>query len=198
MLNSLIVDTKEYNKIDLETKKSIHELRYDVFYKRLQWQVPVKGNMEIDEYDDLSPIFVSVKDSGGDLIGCLRILQTTNNYMLKDTFPELLQGVPAPESKKVLEISRFATKKSTNLIDLRDNRYVLYSVLQQAYLYAIQQGVEEYVMVTTRAMERYLSKLGIPTSRLGEGKTMDIGGVQSVALRMSMNAEFRDSVFEIH
>ena len=85
-----------------------------------------------------------------------------------------------------------------HLFDPNEKRYVTYSVLQQAYLHAIEQGVEEYVMVTTCAIERYLRILGVPTSRLGDGLSMDIGGVNSVAIKMNVNDEFKRAVFSIH
>jgi acyl homoserine lactone synthase len=198
MLDNITKNTYNINNIDTETKKQIHNLRYNVFHKRLKWDVPVINNQEIDEYDELNPIFITAKDPSGELIGCLRILKTTNKYMLKDTFPQLLNNQAAPESKSILEISRFATQKSAYLFDPNEKRYVTYSVLQQAYLHAIEQGVEEYVMVTTCAIERYLRILGVPTSRLGNGLSMDIGGVNSVAIRMSMNNEFKNAVFSIH
>ena len=198
MLDNIIKNTYNINKIDTDTKNKIHKLRYNVFHKQLKWDVPVVNEQEIDEYDELNPVFVTAKDHSGELMGCLRILKTTNKYMLKDTFPQLLDNQAAPESKSILEISRFATQKSEHLFDPNEKCYVTYSVLQQAYLHAIEQGVEEYVMVTTCAIERYLRILGVPTSRLGNGLSMDIGGVNSVAIKMSINDEFKNAVFSIH
>ena len=38
----------------------MHRLRYRVFKERLDWDVTVSGDMEIDEYDALDPIPLSL------------------------------------------------------------------------------------------------------------------------------------------
>ena len=53
---------------------------------------------------------LSLADEGeeDEVLGCWRLLPTTGPNMLKDTFPQLLHGHPAPHQTDVWELSRFA------------------------------------------------------------------------------------------
>ena len=87
---------------------SMYRLRYRVFHERLSWEVKVSEGREFDEFDDDQAVYVlGINDATGEVDASWRLRPTTTPYMLKDTFPQLLDR-PAPESKMVWEVSRFA------------------------------------------------------------------------------------------
>ena len=86
----------------------MHRLRYRVFRERLDWEVQVSGDMEIDEFDALQPCYLLLRAGTGLIQGCVRLLPSIGATMLRDTFPILLDGAPAPKSRAIWESSRFA------------------------------------------------------------------------------------------
>src|SRR6185437_4325849 len=85
----------------------MHRLRYRVFKQRLGWDVETTGDLEIDSFDALSPIYLLQRSFAGGISGCVRMLPSTGPNMLRDTFPVLLDGGVAPASPDVWESSRF-------------------------------------------------------------------------------------------
>src|SRR3954454_9057704 len=86
----------------------MHRLRYRVFKERLDWDVQISGDMEIDEFDALQPVYLIQRGRDGRIQGCVRLLPSTGPTMLREAFPLLLEGVPAPVSPTIWESSRFA------------------------------------------------------------------------------------------
>jgi acyl homoserine lactone synthase len=160
----------------------MHALRYDVFRERLGWDIPAVGRRERDAFDDCNPVFVLARDAGS-VVGCCRLLPTTGPYMLKDTFPQLLGGRPAPADDDVWEISRFAVAK--------DGRRgfgfstVPATMIRELVRYAVDHGIRRYVFVTTTAFERLLQHLRVHLERFSA--PLQIGVEMSVALTMHID-----------
>lgn len=178
--------------MDRQALHAMFRLRHKVFYERLGWEVEVQQGMEKDRYDDLSPIYMIARGRAPDVDGCWRLLPTTGPYMLKDTFPELLRGEPAPECSRVWELSRFAVKPSA-ADDCRQVNFgaVTFTMMQRVFDFAEQQGIGQYVTVTSVALERLLRKVGIPLRRFGDGQAMRIGKTLSVACWIDINEQCR-------
>ena len=160
----------------------IFRIRHDVFKVRLDWQVKVQNGMERDHFDDLSPIYLYAQDKKSGAKGCFRLLPTTGPYMLRDVFPELLYGAPAPCAEDIWEISRFgiipghtvgpeSTMASVHRLTKR--------MLMELMILCFEKGISSVVAVTDVRFERILSRAGFPTVRYGE--PLSIGGVPSVA-----------------
>src|SRR5947208_322813 len=91
----------------------MHRIRKTVFKDRLGWDVTVRGDVEIDEYDALGPSYLLSIDSFGTLNGCVRLLPTTGPNMLRDIFPSFVTKASVPCCERVWEASRFAVSKNT-------------------------------------------------------------------------------------
>jgi acyl homoserine lactone synthase len=162
----------------------MHALRAKVFKGRLGWEVPVLSGMEIDGYDALEPRYMMMRETNGSLRGCWRILPTEGPYMLKDSFPELLHGQPAPSDPHILELSRFAIE--TEGCGPFGFSEVTMESIAAIIRYGHEIGLTRYVTVTTTAIERMLRRAGVVTQRLGD--PLKIGVETAVALYVEIEA----------
>ena len=162
----------------------MHTLRAKVFSGRLGWEVPVLSGMEIDGYDALDPAYMQIREPGGPLRGCWRLLPTEGPYMLKDSFAQLLEGQQAPSDPRVWELSRFALETD------KENRYGFSEMTLDAFAAVVRHGIENgithYVTVTTTGMERLTRRAGVVTSRLGAPQ--QIGIEKAVAFYVDVRA----------
>jgi acyl homoserine lactone synthase len=176
-----IATRREFKSKDLW---EMHTLRAKVFSGRLGWEVPVLSGMEIDGYDALEPGYMLMREPGGVLRGCWRLLPTEGPYMLKDSFPQLLEGRAAPCDPRIWELSRFAIETDA------DSRYGFSEMTMESFeaivRYGIEKGLTHYVTVTTTAMERLTRRAGVVVSRIGAPQV--IGIENAVALTIDVQA----------
>ena len=145
----------------------MHRLRYRVFKERLNWDVTVSGDMEIDEYDALGPIYLLNRNHVGRVEGCVRLLPTTGPNMLRNSFPALLGAEAAPESPTIWESSRFcldvdAAAQKTEL-GLSLATFELFAGMCE---FGLARGLTEIVTVTDVLVERIVKRIGIPWRRI--------------------------------
>ena len=164
----------------------MHTLRAKVFKDRLGWEVPIMSGMEIDGYDALEPLYMMIREPGaGALRGCWRLLPTEGPYMLKDSFAQLLHGAQAPSDRRIWELSRFAIET-----DGGGSRFGFSDITMQSIAeiisYGHRTGLDQYVTVTTTAIERLLRRAGVVTTRFGE--PVQIGVEKAVALYIDVEA----------
>lgn len=159
----------------------MHRLRRKVFMDRLDWTVSITGDLEMDRYDTLDATYLVVTNRGA-VLGCVRLLPTTGPNMLANTFPELLDGEPAPRSELIAESSRFCI--DTELTDattdggLRQATFMLFAAMLE---WGRARGQASIATVTDARMERILRRAGWPLQRLGSprriGSTMAVAGL---------------------
>lgn len=184
-----IAARREFQSKDLW---EMHKLRAKVFKDRMGWDVPIMSGMEIDGYDAIEPHYMMMKETDGELRGCWRILPTEGPYMLKDSFPELLHGQPAPEHPRIWELSRFAIE-TEGRHSFGFSELAMESI-EKIIAYGHRMGVEHYVTVTTTAIERLLRRAGVVTSRFGP--PMQIGVEKAVALYVDIEKTY-ESICEV-
>jgi acyl homoserine lactone synthase len=165
----------------LDVLTAMYRLRRRVFKERLDWTVSVSGDVELDVYDTLNPIYLLVMTSTRKVAGCVRLLPTTGPTMLADTFPILLDGGVPPRSDRVLESSRFCV--DTGLVsELSENglnraTFMLFAAMIETLRAA---GADSIVTVTDIRMERILRRAGWPLARIAApqrlGQTMALAG----------------------
>ncbi|MGH8612642.1 MAG: acyl-homoserine-lactone synthase [Gammaproteobacteria bacterium] len=183
-------------RIDRSVLEEMFRLRHTVFRERLGWEVSGAQGQERDPYDDLAPVYIIARNDQRKVEGCWRILSTTGPYMLKDTFPELLRGEPAPTDPNVWELSRFAVNPVSRF-DCRQAHFgcVTLNLMRSLADFARDHGVQSFVTVTSVALERMMRKMGIPLRRFGDGKALRIGTVLSVACWIPANEESRRALY---
>ncbi len=183
-------------RFDERTLCGMFAFRHEVFSKKLGWEVDTRGGMEYDLFDTFNPVYMIAKDNRGSVEGCWRLLPTKGPYMLRDTFPQLLRGEPVPCDKQVWELSRFAVdagKESDN--GQAPLSSLTMDMIRTLYDFAVANHIDQFVTVTSVALERLLKRTGLPIHRFGDGKAQRVGRVLTVACWVEINEQFASVVY---
>ena len=168
----------------------MHRLRARVFQGRLGWDVTVRAGEERDRFDDLDPAHIVSLNDDGDVVGCMRLLQTTGPHMLADVFAPLLDGEPPLRSARIWEATRFCVD-TERLVDRRGPNsicHVTSEVMIGAFEYGLEAGVTDAVAVIDPVMLRVMKRSGnAPYDYLGTPKQM--GKVVALAVLMDCSEE---------
>jgi len=195
MIRVLSITAADY-AASSELIANMHRLRSRTFRDRLNWDVSVSGDMEIDAFDALKPTYIIALDDDGSVIGSARMLPTTGPTMLTDTFPVLLGSHPAPRSKSVFESSRFCVDTSAaERITVAGLRNVTFHLLAGILEWGLLQKQEAVVTVTDVRFERILHRAGWPLMRFAP--PMQIDDTKALAGRLPISEEALSSVREM-
>jgi acyl homoserine lactone synthase len=170
---------------------NMYRLRANIFKERMGWDVSILSGMEIDGYDALDPSYMVISEPDNKVRGCCRLLPTEGPYMLRDTFPELLHGQPAPVGKSVWELSRFAIETDGH------QRFgfaeLALDSMREMVSFGDRMGIDRFVIVTTTGIERLLRNAGIAVKRFGP--PIRIGVENSVALDIDLGDQTHSALF---
>lgn len=163
------------------TLASMYKLRYRVFKQRLEWSVQTSGEMEMDDFDALHPAYLVQTSLEGHVEGSVRLLPTTGPTMVRDTFPMVLGGLPAPADPLVWESSRFAIDAAPHAPKgehgLAKSTYELFAGMIE---FGLSRRLNNIVTVTDVRMERILKRAGWPLCRIAApcniGNTLAVAG----------------------
>lgn len=181
-----------------EAVRRMFRFRHEVFSERLGWEVESRNGLEIDRFDGLKPVYMLSRNTRREITGSWRLLPTTGPYMLRDTFPQLLCGEDAPQDPTVWEISRFATVTARRRDRVQANLgQVTFTMIKSLLPFAEEHRIRQYVFVTSVALERLVTRIGLPLRRFGDGQAQRVGKVLSVACRLDVNDQFRRAVSSV-
>ncbi|WP_170382739.1 acyl-homoserine-lactone synthase [Ruegeria atlantica] len=185
----IVIDGINQHKFS-DVLDEMFKLRARVFGDRLGWEVNIKDGRERDMFDDLNPTHVVSIDDDGEVVGCMRLLQTTGPHMLADVFNSILDGEPPLRSTQVWEATRFCvdTKKLGRGRGKNSVSYVTSEVMIGSFEYAKTAGVLDSIAVIDPVMNRVLQRSGnAPYDYLGTAKPM--GKVVAMAAMMDCSEE---------
>jgi N-acyl-L-homoserine lactone synthetase len=170
-----IVDSLN-NAAHADLLDDMFRLRKRVFHDRLGWDVEVEDGREIDMFDRLDPAYIISVDDEGQVVGCVRQLQTTGPHMLSDVFSSILDGEPPVRSSRVWEATRFCVDTQRLTMGGRGRNsisYITSEVMIGALEYAMSAGVTDAIAVIDPIMNRVLHRSGNgPYDYLGSPKPM--------------------------
>jgi len=155
--------------------------RAETFSDRLGWEVVVKNGRERDVFDDASPVYlVSVDPETEEYWGSLRLLPTTGPNMLRDVFPQLLDGGYV-ESATIWESSRICAAALPGQPERNRSgvNYVLCELILGIGEVALAAGLTQIVSVFDARIFRVLKAAGCNPEIIGTPQR--IGGVMSYA-----------------
>jgi N-acyl-L-homoserine lactone synthetase len=169
-------------------------LRHRVFVERLGWDVGSSANVkgfEYDRFDTSDAIYIVVCSADDDVIAGVRLLKTTQPFVLSDCFPGLAEEA-IPVSEKIWEVTRF-------VVDPAAARHLGAHVLNTQLVWALQcyglmAGFSSFVSVSYAGMERILRSLGCRFRRLGSPRTIE--GRRVVALTFEIGEDILGCVEE--
>jgi acyl homoserine lactone synthase len=155
--------------------------RAETFSDRLGWEVVVKDGYERDVFDDANPLYlVSVDPDTDEYWGSLRLLPTTGPNMLRDVFPQLLDGEYI-ESATIWESSRICAAAAPGQPERSRSgvNYVLSELILGIGEVAVAAGLTQVVSVFDARIFRVLKAAGCNPQIIGTPQR--IGGVMSYA-----------------
>lgn len=158
--------------------EQMYRQRYEIYVKRRKWSGlrPV-GELEKDQYDTPSAIYLLVQDDAEDILAGLRLLPTTGPHIFGDLFPHLsASGVP--EGGAILELTRFYVAPFKSSKAVRD---WLVGVLcagmieycQANGIHQITSVIDTFLLKLMLSMEWRVRPLGLP-QRYPEGEAIAV------------------------
>lgn len=171
-----------------DTLVAMYQLRHRIFKLRMNWDVQTSGNMEIDDFDALHPAYLTQVSSDSQVQGCVRLLPTIGPTMLRDTFPALLKGKPAPSNPLIWESSRFAIDVAPEAPKGEHGiACATYELFAGMIEFGLSRGLTDIVTVTDARMERILRRAGWPLRCIGGPS--QIGSTLAVAGHLEISVE---------
>jgi len=183
----------EYHQAFETLLAEMYRLRTRVFRERLGWEVAVTDGMEADLFDALGPAYLLQRSADGRIQGCVRLVPTEGPTMLRDVFPELLAGKPAPNDPAIWESSRFAldvpsaTERAGG--GIAPATFELFAGMIE---FGLVRQLVDIVTVTDVRIERILRRANWPLRRIAD--PMPIGPTLGVAGYLEVSQEALASV----
>jgi acyl homoserine lactone synthase len=143
--------------------------RAQTFSDRLGWEVVVKDGYERDRFDDANPLYlVSIDPNTEEYWGSLRLLPTMGPNMLRDVFPQLLDG-DYVESATIWESSRICANTALGQPDRNKSgvNYVLSELILGIGEVAVAAGLTQIVSVFDARIYRVLRAAGCNPQIIG-------------------------------
>lgn len=79
--------------------------RYEVFVKKMGWDLPAKDGREIDDYDHEDTVYLLTTEDGETVLGSQRLIPTTSRHLMGDLFADMCEG-QVPCGPEIWESSR--------------------------------------------------------------------------------------------
>jgi acyl homoserine lactone synthase len=166
------------------------QLRARVFGDRLGWEVTITNGREIDQFDHLDPAYVIGLDDDGNVVSCVRALQTTGPHMLSDVFQVLLDGEPPLRSATLWESTRFCvdTQRLAGDGTMKAVSWATCELMIGSLEYARRSGISDIITVIDPVVNRVLKRSdNAPYDYVGSTKQM--GKVPAMAALLDCTEE---------
>jgi N-acyl-L-homoserine lactone synthetase len=142
--------------------------RHRVFVEKLGWGLACQDDLEYDQFDRPDTLYMAARHDDGELVGTARLLPTNRPYLLKEVFPQLMGGLPLPETADVWELSRFAAVdfESTSAGAMQQfSSPIAVALLREVLALAASEGVQRLITVSPLGVERLLRRAGFLAHR---------------------------------
>jgi N-acyl-L-homoserine lactone synthetase len=143
---------------------SHHRLRHRLFVERQCWDVPTYNGLEYDQFDTPAAKYLLWLDQQGIARGVTRLIPTTQPYMVKVLWPDLIDG-DLPESPTIWEATRFGCDRDLNPVV---RRRVVAEMICACQEFGIAHGLRSYLGVMPLGIfQRVIAAAGCPLEILG-------------------------------
>jgi len=89
-------------------------LRYRVFVQQRGLEHLYYNDMEYDEFDTPSAVYLVWRDARRIVRGLARLLRTDRRYMMQSYWPHLVEGGPPPSSDSIWEVTRVCVDRTVD------------------------------------------------------------------------------------
>ncbi len=175
-------------------KMMAYTLRHQVFAEELRWVSTNDKKLEIDKYDRnciMLGIFYN-----NELVACLRIIRSSEKYMLENEFAHLLGDHELQKNVETIEVTRFCLAPHVrNLqVSTKHGVFPFIMVLEKLfYTWCRNNGVDNAYMVVSKIFFRLLNLLGMPCKALAPEVIMP-DGVRAIAAKSSWSAFEKENI----
>jgi len=156
--------------------QEVAKYRYNVFVEHLGWKLDTEKGLELDQFDGLNTHYVIARDDAEQIVGCARLLPTTQPYLLEQVFPQLLNGMKHPKSEDVWELSRFSAINLSSKINIHSSQLsseATLELLDEVIDYAKKLGAKRLISVSPIGVERLLRNTKYQVHRAGPPMVID-------------------------
>lgn len=162
-----------------------HRLRHQCFIERNGWDVPNHDGMEYDQFDTPAAQYLIHRDPGQPVRGVARLIPTTRPYMLKELWPDLLDG-KVPQTPTVWEATRFGIDTG---LDAATKRRVATEIVVGCLEFALEMGIERYlVLMPHLIIRRTIGGAGCAYRFLGQSRNLADYPVAAAEIEVSERA----------
>jgi len=185
--------------------ESMFRLRHEIFVERLGWKIQTFNGLEQDQFDQPGTIYLVRRNAAGEVVACTRMLRSDQPNLLKDVFPELVDG-DVPSSPMIWEASRLAVDhRKEKLRSLPGNWNLCGELFCGIQEFAMWVGATNIVSVSDVRLERILKIGGWQPQRLGRphfisgidvcGEIFEVG--PAALARIQARAKIKESVLSM-
>jgi N-acyl-L-homoserine lactone synthetase len=153
-----------------------YRFRFRQFVEREGWAVPHYRGMEYDQFDTPAAVYLLWRDPERLVRGMVRLIPTTQPYMVQQLWDFLTPDEGAPRSDAIWENTRFAVDRK---LEPQLRRQVLGELVLASLEFGLMNAVDQYLLVSPLwVLNGSLSAAGLTHQLL---KTTDQLGPRLVA-----------------
>lgn len=145
--------------------EQMHRDRKRVFVDWLQWDLPVTGDLEIDQYDTDDAVYLlSVDPSTGAHIASIRLLPCSVPTLMAEHFADMVQN-PVPQDDTAWEMTRLCASPDIKdkLVQWTGRKDITVAAIE----FALMRGIKQLIFVTHSSWVPTILSVGWDIELLG-------------------------------
>jgi len=136
---------------DIADRDFFFEYRYEVFSKRLKWNVKIHNGKEYDQYDNSNAKYIIVTEDY-EIIASVRLIETKHPHLLIGSFRDYFSC----NNNATIEATRFFVRKQANY-----NKNPVCQILFSAMIEYCLKNSHKFIMaIVGSGMNKLLNKYG--------------------------------------
>ncbi|MCU0837189.1 MAG: GNAT family N-acetyltransferase [Rhodospirillales bacterium] len=172
---------------------SAHRLRYRIFVERQKYATPHARGMEWDQFDTPLSVYLIWRDEHGEARGVVRLLPTTQPYMIKELWSHVVPNHRLPAAPDIWEITRFGVDRRLG----PRRRQVFGELVAALFEYGLDHGIAGYLCLTPQTViENALLAAGCEVEILSAPR--ELGGIPSIVAQFPVSPDNAERVRRFH
>lgn len=156
--------TQENRQAYRRELREMHIQRKRLFVDQLGWPIEHSGELEVDEFDTDTALYLLHFDGAGRLLASARLLRTDQPHLLDTTFSHLCSDV-VPRGEHIWEATRFCP--SPEIQDSQSRRVLLGEIIAGILEAGLLFGMTNVTFVASGALKPLALASGWTVTALG-------------------------------